>query len=197
MQQQKTGNIGFIAALIVVSLVSVAAGYWFYSLSQDEPASRAVGGASMAGGLPAIDSQLIGSPRPDFTLPDLTGEPHNIGAWDGQIVLVNFWATWCPPCRKEMPAFIELREQYSAQGFEIVGVAIDDPQQVQDFVDTLGVNYPILHGDVDAMEIAKAYGDRFVTLPYSVLLDRDGTIRFIQPGELHKHVLEAEIQALL
>ncbi|MDX5333888.1 MAG: TlpA family protein disulfide reductase [Gammaproteobacteria bacterium] len=197
MQQQKTGNTGFIIALIVVSLVSVAAGYGFYSLSRDSAAPDPVATASQAGGLPAIDSQLIGTPRPDFTLPDLEGRDRAIGEWDGQIVLVNFWATWCPPCRKEMPAFMELREQYNAQGFEIVGVAIDDPQQVQDFIDTLGVNYPVLHGDVDAMEIAKAYGDRFVTLPYSVLLDREGRIRFIQPGELHKEVLEAQIQALL
>ena len=161
----------------------------------------ALGAPALAAGLPPLSHSLTAAaaknPAPALKLKDLDGQLHDLAALKGKVVLVNFWATWCPPCRKEMPAFMELREQYNAQGFEIVGVAIDDPQQVQDFIDTLGVNYPVLHGDVDAMEIAKAYGDRFVTLPYSVLLDREGRIRFIQPGELHKDVLEAEIQALL
>jgi peroxiredoxin len=196
MQQENTSNAGFIIALIVVSVVSAAAGYWFYSLGQNRSEAPALS-VSSAGSAPAVDSQLIGQRRPDFTLPELGGTPRNIAEWDGQVVLVNFWATWCPPCRKEMPAFVELKEQYGAQGFEIVGVAIDDPQQAQDFADTMGVNYPMLFGEIDAMEIAKVYGDRFVTLPYSVLIDREGTIRFIKPGELHKDELERELKALL
>ena len=196
MQQKKNGNTGFIVALIAVSVVSAAAGYWFYSLGQgtSEPSTVSV---SSPGNTPAVDDRLIGQARPAFSLPDLSGQTRDIGEWDGHIVLVNFWATWCPPCRKEMPAFVELKEQYGDEGFEIVGVAIDDPQQAQDFADTVGVNYPMLHGEIDAMEIAKAYGNRFVTLPYSVLIDRDGTIRFIKPGELHKEDLETELKALL
>ena len=196
MEQEKTSNIGFVSALVVISLAAAAAGYWFYSLTQSEASAPAVSVTSGAG-LPAIETGLIGQSRPDFSLPDLGGQTRHIGEWDGKVVLVNFWATWCPPCRKEMPAFVELRDQYGAQGFEIVGVAIDDPEQTQDFIDSIGVNYPILHGEVDAMQIAKAYGDRFVTLPYSVLIDREGKIRFIQPGELTKETLEAQLNALL
>lgn len=92
---------------------------------------------------------------------------------------------------------MELRDRYAQEGFEIVGVAIDDADAVRDFIDTLGVSYPIVVGELDASEISRLYGNHLGALPYSVLVDRDGKIRFIKPGELTHEVLESELRGLL
>ena len=73
--------------------------------------------------------------RPGFELKDLDGELRNANEWNGQVMVVNFWATWCPPCRKEMPAFIELQEKYGSLGLQFVGIALDDAQKVEDFIE--------------------------------------------------------------
>ncbi|MFO7593898.1 MAG: TlpA disulfide reductase family protein, partial [Pseudomonadota bacterium] len=79
-----------------------------------------------------------------FTLPDLEGEERSLDQWKGQVVMVNFWAPWCPPCREEVPAFIALQEKYADQGFTIVGITLDTRANAQTFADTMGINYPIL-----------------------------------------------------
>jgi thiol-disulfide isomerase/thioredoxin len=141
---------------------------------------------------------VIGNPRPPLKLASMAdGKPRDISEWDGKILVVNFWATWCPPCRKEMPMFVKMQEQYRQQGLQFIGVAIDDRDKVQDFMDTVGVNYPMLIGAQDAIDAAKAYGDRFGALPYSVIIDRDGVIRHIQRGELHEETLLQVLNKLL
>ncbi len=139
----------------------------------------------------------IGSQRPEFSLPDIDGKTRKLSEWDGKVLVVNFWATWCPPCRKETPAFVELQEQYGAKGLQFIGVAIDERDNVEDFADTYGVNYPMLLGDLEAINTSKAYGNRFGTLPYTVIIDRQGKISFIQRGELLKATAEEQIKALL
>lgn len=183
-------------ALGVIAVLAGAAAYWAYGVAQREADQTALP-LSAAMARPAVDKGLIGQARPAFSLPDLDGIAQNVSQWDGKVLLINFWATWCPPCLKEMPAFVELHDQYSADGFEIVGIAIDDADSVRDFVDTLGVTYPILIGDLDASEISRRYGNHLGALPYSVLVDREGKIRFIKPGELTRDVLESELKPLL
>jgi len=139
----------------------------------------------------------VGSQRPEFSLPDQEGVIHKLSEWNGKVLVINFWATWCPPCRKETPAFVELQEQYGKQGLQFIGVAIDEKDNVEDFADTYGVNYPMLLGDLEAIKISKQYGNRFGTLPYSVIVDRQGKITFIQRGELLKTTAETQIKALL
>jgi len=145
---------------------------------------------------PVIAGQ-IGSQRPEFSLPDLEGTTRKLSEWNGKVLVVNFWATWCPPCRKETPAFVALQEQYGAQGLQFIGVAIDERDNVEAFADTYGVNYPMLLGDLDAINTSKQYGNRFGTLPYTVIVDRQGKINFIQRGELLKTTAEEKIKALL
>ena len=133
----------------------------------------------------------------EFTLADLDGAKHNVHEWDGRVLVLNFWATWCPPCRRETPMFVELQEKYGAQGLQFVGIAIDNKDKVTDFIDTFGVNYPILIGTDDAIQISKEYGNRFGALPYSVIIDRKGHIIRVQRGELTRDVAEKTIKPLL
>jgi peroxiredoxin len=138
-----------------------------------------------------------GRQRPAFSLPDLDGRMHTIGEWDGKVLLVNFWATWCPPCRQEIPDFIDVRKRYHDRGFEIVGVAIDDPDSVRDYVDVLEIDFPVLHGQAEASAIARQYGNHTNALPYSALIDRQGRIRFSGAGRIPRQSLEQAVKQLL
>lgn len=135
--------------------------------------------------------------RPDFTLNDLKNAPHQIGEWDGKVLVVNFWATWCPPCRKEIPQFIALQQEFGTRGLQFLGIAIDDPQAVGEFVQSLQLNYPILVGEQDAIDVAKTYGNLIGALPYTVVVDRKGTIVLTHQGELSGHQLEQVILRLI
>jgi len=145
----------------------------------------------------AVNENVIGKTRPAFELIDTNEKLRNIDEWNGKVLLVNFWATWCPPCKKEMPAFIELQEQYSAQGFQVIGLAIDDMESVKDFVDTLGVNYPALIADYSGIELSREYGNNIGALPFSVFVGRDGKILLTKTGELSKKQVEDIILPLL
>jgi len=154
-----------------------------------------LGGAPGAG-----DAALppVGMARPDFQLRDLDNRMTPLSAWDGRVVLFNFWAAWCPPCRREIPAFSEVREFYREDGFEVVGIAIDDEENIREFLAGLpGVRYPQLIGFNDAVALGRALGNRSGGLPYSVLVDRDGIIRFARAGELTKAELIEQVEPLL
>ena len=134
---------------------------------------------------------------PNFSLHDLDGNKHQFSEWDGKVRVLNFWATWCPPCRKETPMFVEMQDQFSDRGLQFVGIAIDEKQKVQDFMDTFGVNYPMLIGTDDAIEVAKQYGNRFGALPWTVVVNREGTIVHAQGGEMTRQKAESIIHPLL
>lgn len=144
-----------------------------------------------------VAQSMVDQAAPAFSLPDLDAMMHTSSEWQGKVVVLNFWATWCPPCVKETPMFVALQNQYAATGLQFVGVAIDDRQKVQDFMATHGVNYPMLIGEDPAIEVAKAYGNRFGALPYTVIIDRQGSIRHVQRGELTREVAEPILQGLL
>ncbi len=184
----------FIAGLAV----AVAAGFFMFQWMNQSSAIETVKPLPVIKSSgPAPANGILGTRRPDFTLQDPAGSPVSVSHWDGKVLLINFWATWCPPCRKEMPAFVEMHEKYRQQGFEIVGIALDDAQAVIDFTDAMGVEYALLIGDDDAVNVARQFGNRYGVLPYSVLLDREGKVRFIRPGELSGEVLESELRKLL
>lgn len=140
---------------------------------------------------------MVDHPAPEFSLPDIGGALHNSHEWEGKVVILNFWATWCPPCRKETPMFVELQEKYGATGLQFVGIAIDSADKVQDFMDTYGINYPMLIGDNDAIELVKKYGDRYGALPYTVIINRRQQIQFVQRGEMKREIVEGVVAKLL
>lgn len=122
--------------------------------------------------------------RPEFSLPDLQGKLRNIKEWDGQYIVLNFWATWCPPCRKEIPEFIALQEEYRASNLQFIGIAIDDPISVDTFAMDMGMNYPNLIAEMEGIELARQYGNVIGALPYSVIINPEGNIIFRQVGLL-------------
>lgn len=135
--------------------------------------------------------------RPEFALKDIEDQLRNASEWDGKVLLINFWATWCPPCRREMPAFIEIREAYKDKGFEIIGIAIDTKQNVIDFTDPMGVDYPLLLGEEEGIQLSQAYGNRLGVLPYSVIVDRKGRIISTHRNEMTYKAVEEIIKPLL
>jgi len=112
----------------------------------------------------------------DFSLPDLKGEQQLFSQWQNKVILLNFWATWCPPCRREIPDFMEVYKQYKDKDFIVIGVGIDDEKKVARFVQKLGINYPVLVGGREAMQISYDNGNHSGALPYSIIIDKHGVI---------------------
>jgi len=144
-----------------------------------------------------VAQEMVSKHRPDFSLPDLAGKMHNMSEWDGKVTVINFWATWCPPCKRELPAFIELQNLYGAQGLQFVGVAIDNKEQVIAYTDNVGLTYPTLLGEDEAVKVSRAFGNRLDALPYTVIINRKGDIALVQRGELTREVAEQTIKSLL
>lgn len=132
---------------------------------------------------------------PDFALKDLDGKPVRLSDYRGKAVVINFWATWCPPCRHEIPWFIELQKQYGPHGLQIIGVSMDEsgPAAVKKFADAMGINYKVVMGDG---AVAHSFGSVRV-LPTTVYVDRSGKIVSTVPGLISKQEIEGIIQRLL
>lgn len=124
----------------------------------------------------------------------LDGSTQRLSQWRGELVLVNFWASWCSPCRREIPMLIEVQEQFADRGFRILGPAMDQPQTAADLADKLGINYPVFAGDTEIVNAMTALGDQLGALPYSVLIGRDGQVLMRQSGELHRDELTALVE---
>jgi thiol-disulfide isomerase/thioredoxin len=144
------------AAVLITALV---AGYLLSrQLQTDEPSTM-------------VSGSILTEP---FT--DLTGASKTVGDWHVNVTLVNFWATWCAPCREEIPLFMAMLERYRERGFRVVGVAIDEVEAVNRFRDELLINYPLLILEDNVNTVMRRYGDGMAILPYSVLVDARGNI---------------------
>lgn len=130
----------------------------------------------------------------DFTLAKLDGQQLTLSSYRGKVVLLDFWATWCVPCREEIPHFVELQEKYGGQGLQIIGVSMDDSvDPVRPFAEQFRINYPIVMGNA---KIGEEYGG-VLGLPIAFLLDRDGRIVKKHIGATPADVFEKEITSLL
>jgi peroxiredoxin len=132
-----------------------------------------------------------------LTLPDPDGKEQRLDQWRGKVVVVNFWATWCAPCREEMPEFMKAQTEFGSKGLQFVGVAVDQPDKVREFVKETGLNYPTLVGGFGAMELSKSLGNSVMALPFTVVLDRKGGVAHTQLGILKPDKLASIARQLL
>jgi peroxiredoxin len=121
---------------------------------------------------------------PDIALPGLDGHPQSLSQWRGKRVLLNFWATWCTPCRREMPDLVAAQKRYGPHGVQIIGIAMDQPVAVRTYLKRAPVNYPVLIGLDAPTDLSPLFGNTLGALPFSVLIDRDGRIKATYYGAL-------------
>lgn len=134
----------------------------------------------------------VGTLRADYTRPDLDGKPRHAGEWDGKLVVLNFWASWCAPCRTEMPLLDATARRHGGHGLAVVGIAVDEAGATRDFLRENPVGYPILIDDPQMSgELSASYGNNRKVLPYTVLIGRDGRILAQHAGSFDETALES------
>ena len=165
----------------IVLVCSAVIGVRVYLDSQNQPPADTIEtGAATAATLPDT--------LPEFTLNDIWGEPRSISEWSGKPLLINFWATWCAPCRREMPLLQALHTSQS--DLQVLGIAIDRRPDVQSFLAESGITYPSLVGETDAMKVADLFGLGGLGLPFSALIGSGGEVLTVFVGEIEAPELE-------
>ena len=184
--------------LVAVAALAASAGY-FLARKVGLGAEAGPGlspGATVAASQAPLPDELVGQPRPDFVLQDAAGNPVAASDFDGKVLLLNFWASWCAPCVEEMPMLSDLQRDHADEALQVIGIALEDPQLAQAFASGLALAYPLLFGLADAMLVGRRYGNRSGMLPYSVLIDARGIVRWTHLGIVDREDLEARLREL-
>jgi len=180
-------------AVAIVLVVAIAAAGGFFAQRALNPRSAVTPATQPASVRAAAPGQVTQQPPPptvpetlpDVTLPDRAGTPRSLVSWKGQPLIINFWATWCGPCREEIPLLNSLRRERAADRLEVIGIAVDERQAVLKFANELGIQYPVLMGEQDGYDAAERFGVGSLVLPFSVFVDAQGRIVTLKVGELH------------
>jgi len=175
--------------LVSLALIAALAGFYASILLRSEPASAPM--SAPAPDAPAAKSAETTLTLPEFVLNDLAGQPRSIAEFTGQPLLINFWATWCAPCLREMPMFETVwQERRADRSLQFVGIAVDRTEDVAPYLEQTGVTYPILVGQSDAMDAAASFGPDFAGLPFTVFVSTDRQILLTHSGELLREQLD-------
>ncbi len=174
------GRYGIAAAVLVTGLAVIGL------------LPRGATGGRSASGAPVFADPVFAASFKDFNR-----QPQPLAQWRGKVTLVYFWATWCVPCQHEVPALIRAYEKYRSRDLVIVGIAIDQTDKVRKFTEDYGINYQVLIGGTDALELAQRMGDRIRGLPFLLVIDRQGRVVATQLGEFPDERLEAMIAPLM
>lgn len=194
----------FGAAL--VGLVGIWAGMKFHATRAVQESGVAVpaGRASAPGAAEVTDAEeppppVIPAVLPQFALHDLSGKLTSVSQWQGKSLMINFWATWCAPCRREIPLLKTLSADWAGRDLEVVGIAVDYPEKVREFAAEFKIDYPVLIGEQDALDVAASFGMSSPGFPFTVFTDRRGEVVTLFLGELHRAQAEfilSEVQNL-
>ena len=178
----------FYALLLGLAVTSGAGGFYFHQLTNNQDTTSPK----------SVEAVNLGDQRPTFSLPDLTGELQSIERWDGKILLINFWASWCPPCIREIPAFEAIYQDYRDDNLVVIGIAMDDVENIERFLSEVGVSYPIIHGQLEVSSLMRQLGNKVGALPYTVAIDSNGRFVAVAPhGELDYQQIESFITPFL
>lgn len=149
---------------------------------QGAPAANTSGTAASPAGYEAV--------YPTFELPDIDGNPRNLSEWAGKHTLLNFWATWCAPCRREIPLLKAFQDEHGPNGFQVIGIAVDFAEEVAAYAEQAEFNYPIVIGQEEAMAVAETSGIDFIGMPFTMIVAADGELINAHIGEILAEDLE-------
>ena len=177
--------------IFTAAFVALMAGALFYAARIPVETTAPVTSTSQSA------AELSGGPVfPSFQLADLDGKQRDFSEWVGKHRLVNFWATWCAPCRREIPLLKAFQDEYGENGFHVIGVAVDFADQVAKYAESAEFNYPILVGQDDAMAVAETSGIDFIGLPFTMIVASDGELLNSHIGEIVDADLEHIVKVL-
>lgn len=143
------------------------------------------------------DQQSPQIPQIVIELPDITGKQRSISEWQGKIRIINFWATWCPPCLEEIPEFIKLQDEYKDNNLQFIGIAIEDKIAVEQYLNSIAINYPMLIAGEEGIALAQQLGNIVNAVPFTLIMNQQGQIIHRQAGELSREKILEMITPLL
>jgi len=193
----KSSQLATAAILLVSAFAAGALLYKHFGPASAQPSRAETDEADPAPAALVAAAAPVPGALPDFSLPDLNGQVHSIREWAGRPLIINFWATWCAPCREEIPLLQKFRREKAPKKLEVVGIAVDFAADVKKFVAQASIEYPILVGEEDGPEVASAFGVHDLMLPFSVFVDGRGRILALRMGQLHEDQAAVLVGALL
>lgn len=192
--------------IFVSALVAMMAGALFYAarLPVQESTAAPIGAMETSETNENANSgESLQSPpapqlvsHPAFVLPDVSGVDRNFSEWAGKNRILNFWATWCAPCRREIPLLKTFQDEQGQNGFQVIGIAVDYADAVAEYAVAADFNYPVLVGEQDAMAVAESSGIHFVGLPFTMFVASDGELLGSYIGELHQPHLDTIVDVM-
>ncbi|HEY2780567.1 MAG TPA: TlpA disulfide reductase family protein [Steroidobacteraceae bacterium] len=190
-----SGGLRYFGAAVIV-LAGIWLGVRFHHSRQEHQvvsvpagvasAPDAHGDAVLQAAATPQPQPVIPAKLPDFSLKDLNGKPTSISSWNGKSLMINFWATWCAPCRREIPLLKTLSADWAGRNLTVVGIAVDYPDKVREFAERFKMDYPVLIGEQDALNVAADLGMASPAFPFTVFTDRRGEVVTLFVGELHR-----------
>lgn len=179
-------NTRLVLSLIAAVLLS-SLGVWRYNATANSATATK----------PAISPLAVkGETLTRLSFPDLNGKPQALAQWHGKVLVINYWATWCVPCRDEMPAFSRLQQVHAGSGVQFVGLSIDDADKVREFQKKTPVGYPLLIAEPSAIALTETLGNAAQGLPFTVVIDRKGQIAATRLGRFKEDELDAVLRGL-